>query len=54
MDAAWWQATSYAKTRRWLDQWVDSDLFTVVMQKYPRWHANMPKAIFPPPSTEES
>ena len=54
VDAAWWQATSYAKTRRWLDHWVDSDLFTVVMQKYPRWHANMPEAIFPSPSTEES
>ena len=54
VDAAWWQATPYALTRRWLDHWVDSDLFTVVMQKYPRWHANMPEAIFPPPSTEES
>jgi len=54
VDAAWWQATPYALTRRWLDHWVDSDLFTVVMKKYPRWHANMPEAIFPPPSTEES
>ncbi len=54
VDAAWWQVTPYAMTRRWLDHWVDSDLFTVVMKKYPRWHANMPEAIFPPPSTEES
>ena len=54
VEAAWWQATPYAMTRRWLDHWVDSDLFTVVMKKYPRWHANMPEAIFPPPSTEES
>jgi len=54
VDATWWQATPYAMTRRWLDHWVDSDLFNVVMKKYPRWHYGMPEAVFPPPSTEES
>ena len=35
VDAAWFSQSSYVGLRRWLNDWLDSDLFASIMQKYP-------------------
>lgn len=35
VDAAWFSQSSYVGLRRWLEGWVQSDLFASIMQKYP-------------------
>lgn len=48
VDAVWWHRAPYPMTRRWLNHWLDSPLFSVVMKKFPRWHSGMREAYFPP------
>lgn len=38
VDRDWFQTSPYSQLRRWLDAWLESDLFLSVMQKYPQWH----------------
>ena len=33
VDAAWWKSAPYPKLQAWLNYWLESDLFTSVMQK---------------------
>lgn len=35
VDAAWFSQSPYTEVARWLTAWVNSDLFTSIMQKYP-------------------
>ena len=35
VDAAWFSQSPYVALPRWLEGWVQSDLFTNIMQKYP-------------------
>lgn len=35
VDAAWFSQSPYVGLRRWLEGWVQSDLFASIMQKYP-------------------
>lgn len=35
VDAAWFSQSPYMGLRRWLEGWVQSDLFASIMQKYP-------------------
>lgn len=35
VDAAWFLQSPYVALARWLEGWVQSDLFTNIMQKYP-------------------
>lgn len=35
VDAAWFSQSPYIALRRWLNDWVESDLFASIMQKYP-------------------
>ncbi|MEP5762132.1 MAG: glutathione S-transferase [Litoreibacter sp.] len=34
--------------QNWLDRFLDSTLFTSIMQKYPKWEAGDPVTLFPP------
>lgn len=38
VDKAWFDQAPYPKLRVWLGRFLESDLFTGVMQKYPPWH----------------
>jgi len=37
VDAAWWETAQYLKCRIWLKNWVESDLFSSVMEKQPTY-----------------
>lgn len=39
VDAAWFSQSPYVAVRRWLEGWVQSDLFASIMQKYPVYQA---------------
>jgi glutathione S-transferase len=39
VDRSWFDAAPYPALQRWLQYWLDSDLFTRVMFKLPRWEA---------------
>ena len=47
VDPAWWQEVSYPNTRRWLERWLCSALFTKIMAKYPRWESGQSGQQFP-------
>ena len=38
VDKAWFDQAPYPKLKVWLGRFLESDLFTGVMQKYPPWH----------------
>ena len=46
-DLAWFEASSYQQVARWLNFWLNSELFLSVMQKYPKWQAGDPVLVFP-------
>ncbi len=37
VDAAWFDMAPYPRLQAWLQDWVNSDLFQAVMEKYPLW-----------------
>jgi len=37
VDGQWFAAAEYPAVQQWLQNWVDSALFTAVMDKYPIW-----------------
>jgi len=49
MDPKWFENAAYPKLRFWLQQWLDSELFQSVMQKYAPWHKGQHAIIFPTP-----
>ena len=48
VDPSWWQNAPYPNVRRWLENWLNSALFSVIMVKYPRWEFGQPGKRFPP------
>ena len=48
VEPYWWQQAPYPKVRRWLENWLDSALFSAIMVKYPRWESGQPGERFPP------
>jgi len=46
-DLKWFEASPYQSLRRWLNFWVDSELFQSVMHKYPQWQSGDPTEFFP-------
>ena len=47
VDHDWWADAPYPCTRRWLERWLQSELFSTIMAKYPRWEAGQPGQPFP-------
>ena len=47
VDPVWWQEAPYPCTRRWLEGWLGSALFSTIMAKYPRWESGQPGQRFP-------
>ena len=50
VDPSWWQNAPYPSVRRWLENWLNSELFSAIMVKYPRWEFGQPGERFPPDS----
>jgi glutathione S-transferase len=48
VDPSWWQQAPYPKVRQWLENWLNSELFSAIMDKYPRWESGQPGERFPP------
>jgi glutathione S-transferase len=48
VDPSWWQSAPYPSVRRWLENWLNSALFSAIMAKYPRWESGQPGERFPP------
>jgi len=48
VDPSWWQQAPYPHVRQWLENWLNSALFSAIMVKYPRWESSQPGERFPP------
>lgn len=48
VDPSWWQQAPYPNVRQWLENWLNSALFSAIMVKYPRWESSQPGERFPP------
>ena len=48
VDASWWQQAPYPHVQQWLENWLNSALFSAIMAKYPRWESGQPGERFPP------
>jgi glutathione S-transferase len=46
-DLKWFEASPYRSLGRWLNFWVNSELFLSVMHKYPQWQPGDPSEFFP-------
>ena len=53
VDPSWWQNAPYPSVRRWLENWLNSELFSAIMVKYPRWEFGQPGERFPPDSDHD-
>ena len=47
VDPDWWADAPYPATRRWLESWLTSPLFTGAMKKYPPWASGTTGPAFP-------
>ena len=47
VDPSWWQQAPYPNVRQWLENWLNSALFSAIMVKYPRWESGQPGERFP-------
>ena len=47
VDKAWFDSAPYPFVQKWLNQFLDSDLFQSVMTKYPQWHEGDAVTLFP-------
>ncbi|MDF1622032.1 MAG: glutathione S-transferase [Pseudohongiella nitratireducens] len=47
VDKKWFDASPYQPLAQWLDDWLMSDIFKGIMQKYPQWHERAKAVYFP-------
>ena len=47
IDFDWFLSQPWPKTAQWLENFKTSEMFTSVMQKYPKWEENDPVTLFP-------
>lgn len=50
VDLPWFNAEPWEHLRLWLENFLASDRFKAIMQKYPKWQAGDPATLFPEPS----
>ena len=48
VEPSWWQQAPYPMVSQWLENWLNSALFSAIMAKYPRWESGQPGERFPP------
>jgi glutathione S-transferase len=47
VDKAWFDSAAYPRLLRWLNNFLQTDLFQGVMQKYPQWREGDTLTLFP-------
>ena len=47
VDRPWFDAAPYPRLQHWLAGFLEADLFTGVMHKYPQWHEGDEPLVFP-------
>ncbi len=47
VDKTWFEQASYPRLRAWLQGFLQAQLFTAVMRKYPLWQPGDPPIVFP-------
>ena len=47
VDPSWWQQAPYPHVQQWLENWLNSALFSAIMAKHPRWESGQPGERFP-------
>jgi len=47
IDKAWFDAQPWPKVQRWLEAFLQGDLFSSIMQKYPQWKPGDVTIVFP-------
>lgn len=46
VDIEWFKASPFVGVNRWLNEFLDGELFAAVMEKYPQWHAGDKEPVF--------
>lgn len=47
VNKKWFEASQYTALIKWLNEWLNSDLFKSIMKKYPQWHEGDEPTYFP-------
>jgi len=47
VDREWFFASEFKALQAWLNSWLESDHFKVIMEKYPKWTAEQDPLYFP-------
>ena len=47
VDEAWFEQSAYPAVRQWLTDFLDSELFSHIMAKYPQWQTGDKPLLFP-------
>jgi len=47
VDKPWFDAQPWPNLSKWLENFIESQRFTAIMQKYPIWQASDPVTLFP-------
>jgi glutathione S-transferase len=47
VDLVWFSQSGYSATLAWLHNFIDSPIFSLIMQKYPIWTEASPPIVFP-------
>ncbi|PCJ29669.1 MAG: glutathione S-transferase [Gammaproteobacteria bacterium] len=47
VDKAWFDASPYPKLQHWLELFIQSELFELIMHKYPQWQSGDIETYFP-------
>lgn len=54
VDKTWFDEQDWPGLRRWLAAWMKTELFDLIMQKYPPWKSGDPPRYFPAESDDET
>lgn len=47
VDKTWFEQSPYPKLIQWLDEWLASELFNSIMEKYKQWDSQQKVTLFP-------
>jgi glutathione S-transferase len=54
VDQEWFESADYPNLKKWLDFYYKSSLLEQAMKKYPQWHKDDEKTLFPPENIDKN
>lgn len=54
VDQEWFESAEYPNLKKWLDFYYKSSLLEQAMKKYPQWHKDDEKTLFPPENIDKN